>query len=52
MIGRISREICNADSVDPETVQRLEGSIMDYASGGHNEGLEDVSDDGDEPTKS
>ncbi len=52
MIGRISREIFNADSVEPDTLQRLEGSIMDYASGGHNEGLEDVSDDGDEPTKS
>ena len=32
MIGRVVREAWSADSVDPKTVQRLEGSIMDYAS--------------------
>ena len=29
--GRIGREAWNTDSVSTETVQRLEGSIMDYA---------------------
>ncbi len=40
MIGRIGREVFSADSVDPKTLQRLEGSIMDYALGGHEEGQE------------
>ena len=44
-IGCIAREAGSAGSVDPKTVQRLEGWIMDYASGGHDEGQEDVSDD-------
>ncbi len=52
MVGRISREACSTDSVDPKTVQRLEGLIMDYASGGHDEALEDVSGDGGESTHS
>ena len=52
MIGRVGREAWSADSVDPKTVQRLEGSIMDYASGRHDEGREDVSGDGGEPPNS
>ena len=52
MIGRIGREALSADPVDPKMVQRLEGSIMDYASDGHDEGQEDVSRDGGEPTHS
>ena len=51
-IGRAGREAWSADSVDPKAVQRLEGSIMDYASGGHDEGEEEVSDDGGEPSHS
>ena len=43
-IGSICREAGRADSVDPKTVERLEGAIMD-AMGGHDEGQEDVSDD-------
>ena len=31
MIGRIGRKAWSTDSVNTETVQRLEGSIMDYA---------------------
>ncbi len=31
MNGRIGREAWSTDSVSTETVQRLEGSIMDYA---------------------
>ncbi len=31
MIGRIGRQAWSTDSVSTETVQRLEGSIMDYA---------------------
>ena len=50
VIGRAGREAGRAHSVDPKTVERLERSILDYASGGHNEGQEDVSDDGGEPT--
>ena len=50
MIGRVGREALSADSVDPKTLQRLEESIMEYASGGHDEGQEDVSGDGTEPT--
>ncbi len=46
-IGRISREAWSADSVDSKTMQRLEGSIMDYASGGPDEGEEDTFGDGD-----
>ena len=52
MIGRIVREAWSTDSADPKTVQRLEGSIMDYASGRHYEGQEDVSGDGGEPLNS
>ena len=48
-IGRISREAWSTDSVDSNTVQHLEGSIMDYASGGHDEGQKDASGDGGEP---
>ena len=52
MIGRIGREALSADLVDPKTVQRLEGSIMDYALGGYDEGQEDTSGDEGEPTHS
>ena len=51
-IGRISREAWSTDSVDPKTLQRLEGSIMDFASGGHDEGQEDTSGEKGEPTHS
>ncbi len=30
MMGRASRDTWSADSVDPTTVQRLEGTIMNY----------------------
>ncbi len=46
MMGRIGRETWSADSVDSNTVQRLEGSIMDHASGKPDEGEEDTSGDG------
>ena len=37
MIGRIGREVLSPDSVSRETVQRLEGSIMDHVLRGHDE---------------
>ncbi len=43
MIGRMGREALSADPVDAKTVQRLEGSIMDHASRGHDDGQEDES---------
>ena len=52
MIGRVGREALSADSVDPKMLQRLELSIMDYASGGPNESREDLSGDGGDPTRS
>ena len=44
-LGSICREAARADSVDPKTVERLEGAIMDYAMGAHEEGQEDTSED-------
>ncbi len=52
MIGRIGREVLSADSVSQETVHRLERSIMDHAAGGYDEGQEDASGAGGEPTHS
>ncbi len=51
-IGRVSREAWSADSVDPKTVERLEGLIIDYTSRGNEEGQEGVSDDVGEPPDS
>ncbi len=52
MIGRVGREVLSVDAVDPKTLQRLELSIMDRASGGPNESREDLTGDGGEPTRS
>ena len=46
VMGRVGREAWSADSVDPKTLQRLEGSVMDLAAGGYDEGQEDVPGDG------
>ena len=43
-IGRVGREAGRADPVDPKTVERLEGMIMDYASGSYGEGEEKTSE--------
>ena len=40
-LGSICRDAARADSVDPNTVEQLEGAIMDYATGAHGEGEED-----------
>lgn len=51
MMGRASRDALNADSMDPKTVQRLEGTIMDYMLREHDQGQKDVPGAGGEPTR-
>ena len=50
MMGRAGREAWSADSVDRKTVQRLEGTIMDYMLGKHDEDRKDMSRGGSKPT--
>jgi hypothetical protein len=45
MMGLIGREALSTDSVDPKTVQRLEGLIMDYPTREHEDDKGDGSGD-------
>lgn len=50
MMGAASRDTLSSGSVDPKTVQRLEGTIMDYLLGEHEEDQKDVSGGGGKAT--